>query len=222
MQPDPTPIVLPDVADLTVQGLEIQTTATAYSIDTQEKCNEAAAFLRRVARYKDDVVARFASIKKQADALHKSITAAEKEQLAPALAAAAIVKRALSDFQIEQDRKRRVEQSRLQAEQRARDEAARDAEAENLDKAGDTVAAIALLERPLATVAVQIETPKTEGVSFRSAFKFEVIDESRVEVRFKSPDAKKIQQVVDGMKNEAAAIVGGIRVWEEKVSVVRR
>lgn len=222
MQPDPTPIVLPDVSDLQAQGTEITTLATSYSIETQEQCVAAAMFLRRLARYKDDVVARFSSIKKQADALHKSITAAEKEQLAPALAAAAIVKRALSDFQIEQDRKRRVEQSRLQAEQRARDEAARDAEAENLDKAGDTDAAIALLERPIATVAVQIEAPKTEGVSFRSAFKFEVIDESRVDVRFKSPDQKKIQQVVDGMKNEAAAIVGGIRVWEEKVSVVRR
>lgn len=215
-------INLPNVEDLHAQGKAITAGARQYQILTREACDNAALFLRRVANFKDDVKRRFEESKRLANALHKSITKAENEELAPALEAEGIVKRALSDYQIDEERKRRVEQARLQQEQRERDEAARNAEAEHLDKSGDTEAALAILERPIAVVSVPLAMPKTDGVSYRSAWKFEVIDAARVAAAFLSPDPKKIQSVVDGMKAQASDVVGGIRVWEEKVPIVRR
>lgn len=215
-------IEIPNVDDLKAEGAVILTGAKTCVIKTKNEYANAGEFLRRVSRFKDDVKRRFEKVKKAANALHKSITEAENEELAPALEAERVVKRGMSDYLVEEDRQRRLEQARLQEEERKKAEVAKAAEVDALDRAGDTEAAVALLDRPVAVTAVELEKPKAEGVSYRSSYKFEVIDPKLVTPPYMTPDLKKIQSVVDGLKLEAAAAIGGIKVWEEKVIVARR
>lgn len=215
-------VPVPAVDDLHATGAEIEQKSREYRITTDAEQDLAGEFLRRIVRYKDDVVERFRTAKDLAHKAHRAICEAEKTELAPAIAAETKVRRALSDFATEQERVRRVAQARLQQEQRERDEKARQAEAEALDKAGDTEAAVALLEAPVPTVAVQVDVHKTEGLSFRDEWKWEVVDESKVDRAFCSPDPKLIGPIVKGLKDRAASKVGGIRVWFEKVPAARR
>lgn len=217
------PIKIPAVDDLHAQGVEIVEKTREYRITTAEDHEAAGAFLRRIARFKDDVVERFRLAKDLAHKAHRAICEAEKNELAPALAAEARIRRAMGDYALEEDRKRKIEQARLQAEQRERDEAARLKQAEELDRAGDTESAVSLLETPIAPVAIAVEAPKNpEGISYRDLWKWELVDPDQVGAPYRSPDPKLIEVAVKGLHDRAAKVVGGIRVWVEKIPIARK
>ena len=55
----------------------------------------------------------------------------------------------------------------------------------------------------------------------RKAWKFEVTDASKVNAAYLTPDEKKIRKIVTAMGEEAAGMVGGIRVWADTIIVAR-
>jgi hypothetical protein len=109
------------------------------------------------------------------------------------------------------------------AEGRAAEAAKLHAQAASVEERG--LAKVEQFESRAATVVapiVQADTAKAAGVSMRDNWCFEIIDPSKVSDKFKMPDEKKIGALVKSMKGDAAAIVGGIRVYAEKILASRR
>lgn len=107
-----------------------------------------------------------------------------------------------------------------QAAKAAAKEAARfDTKAERVESAG--VERVAALQAQAATVVAPIAqraVPKVAGLRFTEAWKFEIVDPSKINRAFLMPDEQKIRKQVLALKGDAASLIGeGVRVWSEKV-----
>jgi hypothetical protein len=137
--------------------------------------------------------------------------------------AEAAIKRAMLQFQAEEDRKRRTEQARLEEQARK--------ERERLQRQADAAAAkgrderAAELEQRAATVVapiVQTAAPKVEGISTRKVWKFEVVNPAEINPTFCVPDETKIGKAVRAMGADAASVIGpGVRIWQEEQLAAR-
>jgi hypothetical protein len=215
-------IVTPDPAPLEAEGLALVTAAKSIQVLDEPSFRAAGVKLREIATTKSNIVAAFRDAKEKAHAAHKAITTLEAGLLLYPAEAEAILRSRVSRYLTEEENARKLEESKRREEERRKAEADRLLQAEALDRAGDTEAAVQALDRPVEVAPIELPKPKAAGISSRSVWKFEVVDAMKVGGRFLTPDLSKIQGVVNGMKAEAAAVVGGIRVWEEKVVVARR
>lgn len=131
------------------------------------------------------------------------------------------IKRRLIGWKSEQDRiareeqrkadeRARKERERLEVQARAAAEAGRAERAETLRQRAEVV-----VSAPPTTVA-----PKVSGISERTAWKFEIVDASKVPDKYKTIDEKKIGGVVRALKGDTD--IPGIRVYEEAVLGARR
>jgi hypothetical protein len=57
--------------------------------------------------------------------------------------------------------------------------------------------------------------PQADGIQYRSSWKFEIIDESKIPREFMTPNLRMIQGVV--LQQKSAAEIPGVRVFEEKI-----
>ena len=106
----------------------------------------------------------------------------------------------------EQKEQERLHQEKLDAEAAQRERTAR---AEILEaRADDKIAT------PGQSVA-----PKVSGIQSRTAWKFEVIDASKVPDQYKTIDEKKIGGVVRALKGDTE--IPGVRVWSEQTMAAR-
>ena len=118
------------------------------------------------------------------------------------------VKRMLSTYMEEQDRKRREEERRLAEIARKREEERLLAEA---IETGDE----SVLEEPVEAPVVHVEAPpKVDGVSYVEHWTFEITDPASIPREYLIPDEKKIRQVVRVLKGDAK--IAGVRIYAEK------
>jgi hypothetical protein len=148
---------------------------------------------------------------------HKGAIADKAKYWNPLDAAKRAVKKALGDYDAEQERIRRAEEARLQEIARKEEEERKLAEAIAAEQSGDKQEAEAIMEEPVyvAPVVVKKEVPKVEGVVFRTVWKFRIIDEKKIPREYLTPDSVKIGGVVRSMKK--ATNIPGIQVYEERV-----
>lgn len=135
---------------------------------------------------------------------HKAILAAQKKHAEPLETAAGIVKKSMADYQKAQ------EQAQAEAQRIAREKAEEDkklAQALGMDEPTPAVA-----DKP-------IEAPKTDGVSYREVWKFEIVDPKLIPSEYLIIDEQKIGGVVRAMKN--LANIPGVRVYSDKTTVIR-
>ena len=59
------------------------------------------------------------------------------------------------------------------------------------------------------------EEPKVQGVSTRQVWTYEVVSQSKITPDFMQPDHAAIRELVGALGEDAAEIVGGIRVFQE-------
>jgi hypothetical protein len=59
------------------------------------------------------------------------------------------------------------------------------------------------------------------GISTRKSFTYRIVDASKIDRRFLIPDEVSIRKLVRAMGPDAAAIVGGIEVIEERIVSAR-
>jgi hypothetical protein len=136
----------------------------------------------------------------------------------------------LGDYDAEQTRLANLEQLRLQAEQRKRDDEERKQLAALAKKAGEKELAKEILAAPSVApvVVVHKDVPKIEGISFVQRWDFEITDWSKIPARFhrmeKNPKGewsckcmKDLGSEVERLKDTAN--IPGVRVF--KVSGVR-
>lgn len=114
----------------------------------------------------------------------------------------------------EQEAAAKAERERLRAEQKAQEYREMGRE----DKAAEWETRAAYTPAPV----VPNRVPETKGVSYRKVWKFEVVDASKIPVKFMTPDLKRIGEAVEGLKDLAEESIPGIRVWCEEVPVARR
>lgn len=120
------------------------------------------------------------------------------------------------------ERKRREEQTRLDAAAAAERDRLLKIAAKADAKGQDTKAGI-FEQRAAETVAptANVEAPVAAGVHMRDNWKFRVVDAKAVKAQFLIPDEVAIGRIVKAMQLDAVETVGGIEVFNEP-SVVSR
>ncbi|MDZ4344695.1 MAG: hypothetical protein U1E51_19915, partial [Candidatus Binatia bacterium] len=127
------------------------------------------------------------------------------------------IKQRMIQWDQEQERLRRLEQARIDAENKRKAEEDALELAAELEKAGEVHAAAEVLEAPLDVQQAVIpkSVPKVEGFSYRSNWVFDVVDANAVPREYLCLDLVKIGQIVRAMKG--ATNISGIKPREEKV-----
>ncbi len=126
-----------------------------------------------------------------------------------------IIKPAMARFQAEEDRKRRIEEDRLRAEQKKREEDAKIKAAAEAEKNGDHEIAEQIMDTPVMVAPVVLPPVQTPtGISYRDLWKFEVVNADLVPREYLTIDEKKIGGVVRALKGETT--IPGVRVYSEK------
>ena len=130
---------------------------------------------------------------------------------------------------MEQERQRREATLRAQEEARQREEARLLEESRQLEAQGDKQGAAEVLEEALTVEAPAVVlpsfVPQIQGTSFRSVWKYEVLDPTKLKPEFITVNDKAIGATVRGSKKAAETICGApgaILVWEEKSAIDKR
>lgn len=138
----------------------------------------AAGVLKAIKGLRQKIADTFDEPIKKAHAAHKAMLAAKAEHEKPLEEAESIIKRTMTSYRTEQERRAAEERARLEAEARRLEEERRLAEAEALEAAGEADMAMAVLSEPVVMPVVQAPaaTPKVEGLSFATTYGAEVVD----------------------------------------------
>lgn len=155
-------------------------------ITTPEEYRAVSSALLRAKTFQHTVADFFAPHKKSAKAAWQGLIDAEKDALASCYDWEARAKRALADYDTAQERIRRAEQARREAEaRRAAEEAALDeavrleAEGRAQQDATKLAAAERVIEAPVVpkpVLPVPSQTPKADGISYRELWDARVVD----------------------------------------------
>lgn len=154
-------------------------------IKTPAQYEGMAGLLKGVKAYRDRVETFFEPHKRRAREAWQGLVDEEKKALAPALKAEDEIKRELTTYHTEQEKLRLAEERRLQDEARQREEARRLDEAAAMEREAERTGdadlrdqARELINEPVATPSVHLESfvPKVGGLSFRESYTAKVTD----------------------------------------------
>lgn len=192
--------------------------AKSFVINNDEQNQKAADFLRGIKTIRKEIdIVSDPDIQK-AFQLHRSLVAAKKKHTVVLDEAEQILKQKICAYMQEQERIRKEEQRRLEEEARKAEEARRLEEAMILEAQGQKEAAEQVFEEAVTVQAPVISMPKIvkpEGVSMRTSWKYEVIDEAAIPRAFLMIDHAKIGKIVTAMKSETK--IPGVRVYEDNL-----
>lgn len=173
-----TVIETPPAKELEAKALTWPERARALTVDSDETFHEAGNLLVGVKALRKEIEDHHRPVIAAAFAAHKAATAAKKKLDDPLDVAEGVLKRSMAAYHEAQERARRAEQLRLEAEARRQEEERRLAEAEALEAEGRHEEAAQTIEElivaPVAPVAPP--APKVAGVSFREQWTAEVTD----------------------------------------------
>lgn len=162
---------------LETKAIDVATQAKTLVIRDPLTFQKAGDFLRVVKSMASEITTFWDPLKKKAFEAHRSLTAAEKGQLAPLVEAETYLKRGMAVYQEQEEKRRREEERRLQEEARKKAEEDRLALAIEAEQAGDKLSAEELIAAPVeAPVVVVKSETKAAGVSFRDNWKARVND----------------------------------------------
>ena len=207
-----------EVVTVEIQARELKVVDAVSYVAAGELWKAIKALRAKVANTFDDII-------KAAHLAHKKAVEKKKMHDGPLDAAERMVKQAMSAYDLEQERIRQAEQRRLEeiARKAAEEEAllaaiAAEEEAKRNGATKEEAAqeAAAIIEQPVyvAPVVLAKETPKVQGLSFRTIWKFKITDIHKIPAQYMVPDEVKIGQVVRALK--AQANIPGITPYEER------
>lgn len=160
------------------KALAVPDQARALRISDSGSYALACDFLKNVKALRTEIADTFEPHIKRAHEAHKALLKEKNDAEAPLAEAERIVKAALVVYDQEQERIRRAEAARLQEELRQQETERRLAEAVELEAAGETAEADALIAEPITVpvVAVAPTTPKVSGITYRETWAANVTD----------------------------------------------
>lgn len=207
--------LLPEAEKLRKQLLNQARTVGVISDSFDADC--AADVLKNITAAVKEMEATRKEVKAPVLELGRRIDDVAKSWLSDLEAEKKRINRTLGDYQAEQDRIRRDAERR---EREAQDQARREAEAALA--AGDQAAAAEAAEKIAQSSAKVSESAhRPEGVSVRTAYKFEVEDidalfKARPDLCLIQPDNAAIRAAVKKTQS-----IPGLRVWQESSAVAR-
>jgi len=203
------------IIEIEKKALTIPEQAKQIAVTDNATFQVAAAFLLDVKALQKQINETFDPIVKKAHEAHKEAVAQKKKVEAPLLQAEALVKPQMAAYIEEQERRRRQEEARLQAEAIKRDEEARLAEATTLEKAGNDEEAARVISTPsfAAPVVAPKLTPKVEGVAAKQIWKWRITNSYEIPREYLIPNEGAITAVVRSLKG--AANIPGVQVYAE-------
>jgi hypothetical protein len=204
------------VTDLETSVLSYPDKARQLTINNPDDYRIAGEFVKAVDALGKEVEASFGPQIDQAHKLHKSLIAERDRHLKPLTEAKTYARRLMVSYDQEQERKRREEEMRLRELARKAEEEAKLAAAIEAEAAGQQEEAQAILEEEVYVppIIIKNETPKVQGVQFRTTWKFRVVDQRKIPAEYLIPDMVKIGAVVRAMKGMTN--ITGIEVYSEK------
>lgn len=191
-------------------------------ISSEEEYEKAAEIGRQIKEKAKTVTDFFKPMKDSAYQAHKAVCDREKTMLKPLQEAEKILKKIMSEYYQEQERKRLELEENMRREAEAERERKLN-EAAELEKDGKTEEAeVALMEAQIvesvaAGATVVMPTIKTKGVSNRKDWKIESIDHGKVPVTFsgiviRPVDEKAVMRLIKASKGSIQ--IPGIRYSE--------
>ena len=138
----------------------------------------ACDFLKGIKALRTEIADTFGPHITRAHEAHKALLKEKSDAEAPLAEAERITKAALVTYDAAQEQIRRAEAARLQEQLRQQEHERRLAEAVELEQAGESAEAEALIEAPITvpTVAVAPSTPKVSGIAYRETWSANVTD----------------------------------------------
>lgn len=188
----------------------------ARNIKDDQTLGLAADYLLVIKRQRKEWAEFNKPAKQKLDALKRELLDRERQIDEPLeRAETQILKPAMAQYQVEQERIRRAEEERQRAILKAQEEDARLAEAAAAEKNGDKEAAEALINAPVNVPPVILPKPEaTKGVSYREVWKFRITNVNIIPREYLAVDEQKIGGVVRSLKENAS--IPGVEVYSEK------
>ena len=216
-----TTLALPDTGKLDKESNAIVATANHLEVSDNDDLLLAGALLKRIKLAKSILGETFDGPIKDAHLAHKSIKAAKTLHEKPLADAERIVKGKMGSYTQEQERIRQEEERRLREIARKEAEERQLAEAARLEAAGETEAAEAVIDAPPtpAPVVVPKTVAKVEGVSYRTTWKFNIVNADAIPRAYMVPDEKAIGAHARSMKERAC--IPGVEFIHEKSVAAR-
>ena len=198
----------------------------SFEITTAEQMKAAAEKSKTIKAQMEEVDSAFDDLIKEAHSHHKNLIARKNKYWKPLSDALALIKRLMGRYEQAEEEKRRQLERELAAEAKRKADEQALAEAARLEKEGDSHGANQVLEEammaPAPVVVAQKTTPKVEGVSYRSVWRFRIKDITLIPDQYKIVDEQAVGQIVRAMKKNAEKLMnGGIEVYEEKSTIIR-
>ena len=224
----PAEIVKEKAIQKEVSLVEIQ--AKEMVITSEEEYEKAAEFGKQIKEKAKVVTDFFKPMKDSAYQAHKAVCDREKTMLKPLQEAERILKKSMSAYYQEQERKRRKleEKMRREAEaerERKLNEAAALEAAGKADEAEAALMDAQVVESVASRATVVMNVPKTKGVSNSKDWEIESIDHEKVPIMFsgmtiRPVDEKAVMRLIRASKGTIQ--IPGIRYKETiKVSIRR-
>lgn len=223
-----TAIAVPDSPEVQSKAKTALQTAQACQIVDAETFTAAGLFRDGLKAIEKEINDTFDGPIAAAHKAHKAIVAAKKTYSDPLEAALRIIKSKMISYDEEQKRKARLEQARLEAENKKKAEEEALELASALEEAGQHEAAAEVIGAPVvaAPVVVAPSTPKVEGFKYRDNWKVEIVDvkamlegwrDGKVPAEAFLGNPVYLRTEAVRLKEAAVNRWPGVKVWNEKV-----
>lgn len=207
----------------------IEAQANAVTILNDEDFAAAGALTRNVKAAQKKVEEYWEPMRASTYSAYKAVTDHKKAMIDPLKKAETILKKKISAYTMEQERKRREEEERIR--ELARQEMERKLkEAEKAEEAGDKAAVefamseAEVMDNMAATVSIKSEAPKVSGISRTKTWEIKRIDLKKLPDEFagvliRPADEKAIMNLIKATKGQIS--IPGVE-YEETVSIAVR
>lgn len=202
-------------AEVEQEALAIPERCEMLVVDSKEAMTEADEFKKAIHALIKEIDGTFKDIAAKAFDAHRAITSKWKETKQPLIDAQAVIVQKGKKYLREQEEIRLAEERRLREIARKAEEDRLLAEAEELEEEGEFEEAAAVLSEPIKVVTpvVKSEAPKVDKRSYKTTWKWRILDESKIPREFFTLDERKISGVVRALKGETK--IPGIGVYED-------
>jgi hypothetical protein len=203
--------------EVTTRALSITEQGRAVIINNSDDYVAAGSLWTTIKGIMKQVDDSFDPIISKAHASHKEAVAQKAKIYDPLKSVYVYVKGVMSAWDVEQERIRKAEETRLREVARKAEEERLLTEAIAAESAGEKEEAAAIMEEPVYVppIVLQKAVPKVQGMSFRTIWKFRIKDVNAIPRQYMVPNEVAIGGVVRSLK--ASANIPGIEVYEERV-----
>lgn len=208
-----------DLKKLETKSSDLVAQAENTAIKTQELYVRAAEFLKNIKAMRKEIVETFKPIIDKAHAAHKEACNQKNKYLKPVEDAEKMINSKLGVWDDEQDRKRRIEQAKL--DDKARKEREKlEAKAKKEEAKGNTEKAEELKEqaeeKEIAVPVAPSATPKVDGLTKKVTWKARVTDINKLpdEYIIKSANMPVLNAMAKSVKDTRK--IPGVEFYAEK------